>query len=261
MPATVIAEMFGLPAADHGKFRHWADDMARFFGGSVRDTAADAVAANTAAIELERYFLKLYEARKVEPHDDLMSLFLAGEDAGRLSAAEVVNQCTMILVAGHVTTIDQLSNGVYELLRHEGEWDRLVQHPELVKPAVEEMIRFDPSVTLIMRVATADLTIGAKDIKAGQLVLLALASANRDPAVFDNPDRFDIARMPNKHIGFGVGPHQCLGMSLARMELESALRALLKRFPRLHLDPERHPVRKIESLTFRGFARLPVRTA
>jgi cytochrome P450 len=259
MPARVIAEMFGISSADHGKFRTWADDLARFFGGTLKDPVADVLAANTAAVELEKYFLRLYEDRKAKPGDDLMSLFLAGEEAGRLTASEVVNQCQLILVAGHVTTIDQLSNGVYALLRHEGTWDRLARSPELVKPAVEEIVRFDPSVTLIMRVAAADLAIGTTAIKAGQMVMLALAAANRDPAVFADPDRFDVARSPNKHVGFGVGPHQCLGMNLARIELESALRALLTRFPRLRLDPERLPVRKIDSLMFRGFARLPVR--
>lgn len=259
MPAAVIAEMFGLPPADHARFRRWADDMARFFGGSVGDPAADALAANDAAVALERYFLGLYEERRRRPGDDLMSLFLAGEEAGRLTAAEVVSQCILVLVAGHVTTIDQLANGVYALLRHEGQWARLAADPALVKTAVDEMIRFDPSVTLVMRVATADVPLHGKEVKAGQLVLLALAAANRDPAVFADPDRFDVTRSPNKHLGFGVGPHQCLGMGLARLELEGALRALLARFPKLSLDPERLPVRKVESLTFRGFARLPVR--
>jgi cytochrome P450 len=259
MPATVIAEMFGLPAADHHKFRQWADDVARFFGGTVRDVQADALAANTACRELDAYFLNLYAARRAAPGDDLMSLFLAGEEAGRLTPGEVVMQCILILIAGHVTTIDQLSNGVYALLRHEGQWARLAAAPELVKPAVEEMIRFDPAVTLVMRVATGDLTIGGRAVRAGQLVFLAVAAANRDPAVFPEADTFDVARSPNRHVGFGVAHHQCLGMNLARIELESALKALLVRYPRLRLDPDRLPVRKCESLTFRGFARLPVR--
>lgn len=261
MPASVIAEMFSIPKGDHHLFRTWADDLARFFGGSVRDPADDALRANTAAVEFERYFLRLYDARKQKPGDDLMSLFQAAEEVGKLSAAEVVAQCQLILVAGHVTTIDQLANGVYALLRHEGTWERLATTPELVKSAVEEMIRFDPSVTLLMRVATEDIPMHGKEIRAGQLVLLSLAAANRDPAVFADPGRFDIARTPNKHVGFGVGHHQCLGMNLARMELEASLRALLKRFPRLSLDPERLPVRKCDSLIFRGFARLPVRVA
>jgi cytochrome P450 PksS len=259
MPASVIAEMFRIPKSDHHLFRTWADDLARFFGGTMHDPAADALKANDAAVEFERYFLKLYDERKRQPGDDLMSLFQAAEEAGRLSAAEVIAQCQLILVAGHVTTIDQLSNGVYAILRHEGTWERLANSPDLVKSAVEEMIRFDPSITLVMRVATEDMTLSGRPIKAGQLLFLALAAANRDPAVFPEPDRFDVARSPNKHLGFGVGHHQCLGMNLARMELEASLRALLKRFPRLTLDPERLPVRKVDSLTFRGFARLPVR--
>jgi cytochrome P450 len=261
MPASVIAEMFSIPKSDHHLFRTWADDLARFFGGSVGNPAEDALKANNASVEFERYFLKLYDLRKQQPGDDLMSLFQAAEEAGRLSTAEVAAQCQLILVAGHVTTIDQLANGVYALLRHEGNWERLAASPELVKSAVEEMIRFDPSVTLVMRVATEDIAMHGKEIKAGSLVLLALAAANRDPAVFANPDQFDVARAPNKHLGFGVGPHQCLGMNLARMELEASLRSLLKRYPRLTLDPDRLPVRKVDSLTFRGFARLPVKSS
>jgi len=261
MPSTVIAEMFNIPERDQHFFRTWADDLARFFGGTLGNPAEDALKANAAATSFEQYFLRLYDERKQKPGDDLMSLFLTAEETGKLSASEVVNQCQLILVAGHVTTIDQLANGVYALLRHEGAWDRLVASPELVKPAVEEMIRFDPSITLIMRVATEDLTLHGREIKAGQLVFLALAAANRDPAVIPNPEVFDVARSPNKHIGFGVGPHQCLGMNLARMELEAALRAMLKRFPTLKLDAERLPVRKCDSLIFRGFQRLPVRTA
>lgn len=259
MPATVIAEMFGIPKEDHTLFRTWADDSARFFGGTVQDPLADGVRANTASLELDRYFLNLHQQRQQQPGDDLMSMFIAAEEAGRLTVSEVVRQCGLILIAGHVTTIDQLANGLYALLRHEGQYERLVQNPELIPAAIDEMIRYDSSVTLVMRVATQDLTLHGREIKAGQLVFLALAAANRDPEVFTNPTHFDITRTPNKHIGFGAGQHQCLGMNLARMELESALRGLVSRFPTLRLDPERHPVRKVESLTFRGFARLPLR--
>jgi len=261
MPANVIAEMFGIPKDDHRLFRTWADDLARFLGGSVRNPGEDLLKAADASIEFERYFLRLYDVRKQKPGDDLMSLFQSGEESGRLSAAEVVAQCQLILGAGHATTIDQLANGVYTLLRHEGTWERLAASPELVKSTVEEIIRFDPSVTLVKRVATEDIVMHGKKIETGQLVLLAIAAANRDPAVFANPERFDLVRTPNKHLGFGVGHHQCLGMNLARMELEAALRKLLVRFPRLSLDAERLPVRKCDSLTFRGFARLPVRSA
>ena len=259
MPATVIAEMFDIPKADHNKFRQWADDQARFFGGTVRDPLADGMAANESALQLESYFLKLHEQRRLKPGKDLMSLFISAEEAGRLTVSEVINQCQLILIAGHVTTIDQLSNGVYALLQHEGQWEKLAKSPELVRSAVEEMIRYDSAVTLVMRVATADIDLHGHSIKAGQLVFLALAAANRDPDVFADPDRFDITRTTTKHIGFGASQHQCLGMSLARTELESALHALLSRFPKLGLDPERPAVRKCESLTFRGFSSLPLR--
>lgn len=261
MPATVIAEMFSIPKQDHKLFRTWADDSARFFGGSVQDPLVDGIAANTASLELDHYFRTLYTQRRQQPGDDLMSLFIAGEEAGRLTVDEVVRQCSLILIAGHVTTIDQLANGIYACLRHEGVWSRLVESPELIRSAVDEMIRFDSSVTLVMRVAKEDMNLHGKAIKAGQLVFLALAAANRDPDVFEEPSKFDLSRQATKHIGFGAGQHQCLGMNLARMELEGALRGLVQRFPNLRLDPQKHPVRKIESLTFRGFARLPLLTS
>ena len=258
MPATVIADMFGIPQADHGKFRNWADDAARFFGGTVRDPLADGMLANTSAIELGNYFRALHAERKAEPGDDLMSLFLAAEEAGRLTVEEVVNQCQLILIAGHVTTIDQLSNGIHTVLRQPGLWQRLARQPELVRATVEETIRFDSAVTLIMRVATQDVELHGRTIHAGQLVFLALAAANRDPSVFDRPDEFDIDRPNNKHLGFGAGPHLCLGMRLAQMELDAAFQALLKRYPKLRLDPDRPAVRKCESLIFRGFSSLPL---
>ena len=137
MPATVIAEMFGIPEADHGKFRNWADDQARFFGGTVRDPLADGILANTSALELGAYFRALHAERRARPGDDLMSLFIAAEEAGRLTVEEVVNQCQLILIAGHVTTIDQLSNGIHTVLQQPGLWERLVKSPELVRATVE----------------------------------------------------------------------------------------------------------------------------
>lgn len=259
MPATVIAEMFGIPEADHGRFRTWADDQARFFGGTVRDPLADGVLANTSAIELGNYFRALHAERKAKPGDDLMSLFIAAEEAGRLTVEEVVNQCQLILIAGHVTTIDQLSNGLHTVLQQPGLWQRLAKSPELIRATVEETIRFDSAVTLVMRVALQDVALHDRTIGAGQLVFLTLAAANRDPAVFDHPDTFDIDRPTNKHVGFGAGPHLCLGLGLARMELDAAFNALLTRYPNLRLDPDRPAVRKCESLGFRGFASLPLR--
>jgi cytochrome P450 PksS len=217
------------------------------------------VLANTSAIELGDYFRALHAERKAKPGDDLMSLFIAAEEAGRLTVEEVVNQCQLILIAGHVTTIDQLSNGIHTVLQQPGLWQRLAKSPELVRATVEETIRFDSAVTLVMRVATQDVELHGHTIRAGQLVFLAFAAANRDPAVFDHPDTFDIDRPTNKHIGFGVGPHLCLGMRLAQMELDAAFKALLTRYPNLRLDPDRPAVRKCESLIFRGFASLPLR--
>jgi cytochrome P450 PksS len=257
LPAVVIAELFGIPAKDRGLFQRWSDDGAKFFGGTLGDPEADARAANRSALEMEVYFAALLEERRRKPGADLMSRLLRGQDEGRLSAVEVACQCMLFLVAGHVTTIDQLSNAVHALLRRPSQWRRLREDPGLVSSAVEEALRFDGAVPFIHRIAAADLELRGKRIRAGQMVYLGVAAANRDPEVFADPDEFDIARTNNRHLAFGAGPHVCIGAGLARRETEIALRALLRRMPELRLVPEEEPRRRCESLVFRGFHSLP----
>jgi len=258
LPAVVIARMFDIPAADRASFQEWADAAATFFGGTLGDPAASARAANAAALSLEQYFLKLLAERRRQPGDDLMSLLIHGQDEGRLSAEEVCCQCIMLLTGGHVTTIDQFSNTIYAILAHPAELQKLRNDPALIKSAVEEAVRYDGAVGLARRVAAEDVEVRGRTIRAGNLVYLSVAAANRDPEVFPDPDRFDVTRSGNKHIGFGAGPHICIGSGLARRELEIGVTTLLRRFPNLRLAEGNPPRRRCETLVFRGFHSLPV---
>ncbi len=259
LPAVVIAEMFGIPAEDRRIFQRWADDAARFFGETLGDAEADARAANEAIAELERYFLRMMDARRSHEGSDLISLFMGGQAEGKLSAEEVSAQCILVLIAGHVTTIDQMSNTVHALLTHPGELEKLRANPSLYPAAVEEALRHDGAVPFMHRLALEDIEIGGKRIEAGQVVFLGITAANRDPEVFADPDRFDITRENGgRHLAFGYGPHMCLGAALARQELAIGLSTLLRRLPELRLDADHPPVHRCESLVFRGFSSLPV---
>jgi cytochrome P450 PksS len=257
LPAVVIARMFDIAPGDRNRFQEWADAAATFFGGTLGDPAEGARAANAAALNLEGYFRALLAERRRHPGDDLMSLLIRGQDEGRLTAEEVCCQCIMLLTGGHVTTIDQFGNAVYALLSHPAELAKLRDNPALIRSAVEEAVRYDGAVGLARRVAAEDVEVRGRVIRAGDLVFLSVAAANRDPEVFPDPDRFDVARAGNRHIGFGAGPHVCIGSGLARRELEVGLAALLRRFPGLRLADE-PPRRRCETLVFRGFHALPV---
>jgi cytochrome P450 len=259
LPARVIAALFDIPDSDRDLFQEASDAMAKFFGASLGDKTADARAANAATLKLEEYFLKLIEERSRRPGQDLMSLFLAGQKEGKLTAEEVCCQCILLLVAGHVTTIDQLANAVYALLTHKDQLERLRQNPALLESAVEETLRFDTAVPMIYRVAKQDVSLGGKTIRAGQIVHLCLIAASHDGAAYAEPHRFDITRAAGRSLAFGQGIHICMGGGLARCEVEVGLSTLLARCPKLQLDPDHPPQRNCATLAFRGFHSLAVR--
>jgi cytochrome P450 PksS len=259
LPAIVIAELFGIPPEDRETFHHWSMAAARFFGGAVGDPAEAARAANEAIVHQERYFRDLLQERRRRPGDDLMSLLLEGQAEGRLTAEEVCAQCILLLAAGHITTMDQLGNTVLALLNNPEQLGRLRDDPALVRSAVEEGLRYDGTAQLLQRIARADLRLRGQTIRKGELLYLSLGAANRDPEVFPEPERFDVGRSDNRHLAFGAGPHLCLGMALARRELEVALGRLVRRLPRLRLDEGRPLRRRADSLGFRGLESLPVR--
>jgi cytochrome P450 PksS len=258
LPTLVICALMGIPAEDGPMLRRWSEAKGRFRGVSRGDVDAAARAANEATINLERYFLGLAEERRRRPGDDLVSVLVAGHDEGWLTDVEVSAQCQLLLSAGHQTLIDMLGNAVHAFLSHPDQLRALRADPSLIGPAAEEVLRYDPSVAFMHRVAAADLEVGGRVIREGQSVLLGIAAANRDPEVFADPDRFDVRRAGKAHVAFATGAHACLGMGLARLELEVALPALFGRFPHLRLDPGDAPRRRPEPLFFRGFTRLPV---
>ena len=261
LPAIVIAELFGIPPEDREMFQEWSMATARFFGGAVGDPDEAARAANEATVHQEHYFHDLLEERRHRPSDDLMSLLLKGQADGRLTADEVCSQCILMLIAGHTTTMDQLGNTVLALLKNPEQMARLHDDPRLVRSATEEGLRYDCAAQLLQRVAREDMKLRGKTIRAGDLIYLALGSANRDPAMFTEPDQFDVGRPDNRHLAFGAGPHVCLGMTLARREMDASLRRLVQRMPRLRFDPKRPTRRRATSLVFRGLESLPVRFA
>jgi cytochrome P450 PksS len=261
LPTLVICALMGIPAEDGPTLRTWSEAKGKFRGLSHGDVVAAARAANDATVKFERYLLDLLKERRRRPGDDLISVLATAHDDGRLSDAEVCAQCSLIFSAGHQTLIDQLCNAVHAFLSHPGQLQALRAEPARVDQAVEEVLRYDPSVAFMNRAAGADLELGGRTIQQGESVLLGIAAANRDPEAFADPDRFDIGREGKPQVAFATGVHACLGMGLARLELEVALAALFRRFPRLRLDPENPPRRRREPLFFRGFAELPVVTA
>jgi cytochrome P450 len=180
-------------------------------------------------------------------------VLVAGHDEGRLTAAEVAAQCQLWFGAGHQTLIDLVCNAVHALLSYPEHLRALQADPSLIGPTVEEVLRYDPSVAFQHKVASADLEVGGQLIRQGQAVLLGIAVANRDPEVFADPDRFNIRRVARPHVSFAPGTHACVGMGLARLELEVALLTLSRRFPHLRLDPENPSRRHGATPFFRGF--------
>jgi cytochrome P450 len=261
LPTLVICELLGIPAPDRPSLRRWSDHAAKLLGATHGASSSQASAANEAVLHLERYFLRLIAERRRRPGDDLLSLLIRGEAEGQMTAEELSAQCQMLLVGGHLTLIDQLANASYALLSHAEQLWKLRHDPALIGSALEEVLRYDPPLTFVHRVAVADQELSGARIAKGERVLLALAAANRDPEVFPDPDTFDIGRAGARHLSLGSGPHACMGGGLARLELEAALLTLCRRLPRLALDPENPPRRRPGSLMFRGFQTLPVLTS
>ena len=258
LPSLVLTQMFAIPAADRTKFQEWADDASAFFGVTPENVETIARKANAAMVELELYMTAIIEERRRKPGDDLVSSLIDYEGRGMLSKDELVANAIHILIAGHVTTIDQFSNGVFDLLTHPSELARLKADPKLLSHAVEEVIRFNPSVPFMHRIAIEDVKLRGKVVKKGQLVFLGMAAANLDPSVFPKADTFDITRPVGKHLSFGAGPHTCVGAGLGRRELEIGFEQLFARMPALRLDENNPPKRRANGLTFRGFGTLPV---
>jgi pimeloyl-[acyl-carrier protein] synthase len=254
LPVIVIAEMLGVPAHDRARFQEWSAVVVKGLDPFVDSETQEAVL--DARDALAEYLRGIIDERRREPAGDLITAMIAAREKGDLlGEGELVAMCNLLLVAGHETTVNLIGGGTLALLRHPDQLERLRREPALARTAVEELLRYAPPVQWTGRVAAVDLEVGGRRIAAGQTVVGILAAANRDPDVFDEPDRLDVARDPNHHVSFGRGIHFCLGSPLARLEAQVALPMLLERFPDLRLagDPEPRP-----TWNLRGLARLPV---
>jgi cytochrome P450 PksS len=255
LPATVIAEMLGVPAADRHKFRRWTNAL--LAAGASR---WGIVLAIPPLWQFLRYARQLIQARRAQPRDDLVSALTRAKEAGdQLSTDELLAMIILLLVAGHETTVNLIGNGTLALLQHPDQMARLRDAPSLLRPAVEELLRFaSPVETATERFAREEVTIAGVTIPRGEMVGAVIASANRDERQFADPDRLDITREPNRHLSFGLGAHFCLGAALARLEGQIAIGTLLRRAPGLRLAVEPGALRWRPGLVLRGLKALPV---
>ena len=254
LPVQVICELLGVPVADRDRFHAWSDGI---LAGVNRDPAV----IRESFDQLGAYLAGLIGAKRREPADDLLTVLIAArDDQDRLSELELVRLGITLLVAGHETTANQLNMFLLTLLRYPEELRRLREDPGLLPGAVEELMRF---VQLgegggLIRVTTEDVELAGISIPAGSAVIPAMAAANRDPAVFPDPDRLDLERRGNPHLGFGAGVHHCLGAQLARLELQVALEGLLRRFPNLRVAVPDSQLRFKPGMILRSLEALPV---
>jgi cytochrome P450 len=255
LPVAVIAELLGVPAADRPLLRPWSNAIVKMYEyGRTAQVEDD---AERAAAEFVGYLRGLAAQRHVQPGEDLLShlVTVRDSDGDRLTEDELVTTCILLLNAGHEATVNVSGNGLLALLEHADQLQRLRTDPRLLPTAVEELMRYDSPLQLFERTATADVEIGGVTVPRGRKVAALLGSANRDPAVFADPDALDVGRADNPHITFGAGVHFCIGAPLARVELQASFGALLRRTSRLELGG---PARRRPEFVIRGLQELPV---
>ena len=256
IPTTVIAQMLGVPVEDRHKFHRWSKAVVAAGSGST----FGALQMLPSLYAFVRYIRGLITQRRANPQDDLITeLVRARESNDQLSEDELVGMIFLMLIAGHETTVNLIGNGTLALLENAEQLTLLRDNPSLVKSAVEELLRYtSPVETADERYAREDVTIAGVTIPKGSLVYGVIASANRDPEQFENPDVLDITRENNKHLAFSQGVHYCLGAPLARMEGQIAFNTLLRRLPDLRLAAPVESLRWRPSLMLRGLEALPV---
>jgi hypothetical protein len=253
LPIAVITDLLGVPNAHADDFARWGATIGSALDGikSVRHARA-LMQANAS---LEALFTELFEVRRREPSDDVISTVVAAEGE-RIEPAEMVPLCVLLLIAGFETTVNLISNGVLALLDHPEQWRALRADPGRAANAVEEVLRYDPPVQRTGRVALADVELDGTPVRRGQFVATLIGGANRDPEVYDDPTHFDISRtLPVEHLAFSSGIHYCLGQPLARLEATIAFAALAERVPTLRRGGR---VVRRNAATIRGPLHLPV---
>jgi cytochrome P450 len=256
LPVTVIAEMLGVPASDYTKFKYWSDrviERRNILPGTPMPTEII-----TALADLRAYLAAAIEKRRQNPADDLIgALITAQEEKEALSADEVLVFVILLLVAGNETTTNLIGNGMLALGRNPDQLEMLRSNSAMVPKAIEEMLRYDGPVQSTGRHPLAEVEVGGTTLKPGMVVMVMVAAANRDPAQFPDPDKFDITRNAEHHLAFGDGIHFCLGAALARMEGQIAFSSMIERFPKLRLAHPEAPLTYKGSYFLRGLAALP----
>ncbi|GAA3216144.1 cytochrome P450 [Dactylosporangium siamense] len=232
LPANVIAEILGMPTGDRLQLQVWSRDILAVFQLADMDRLRQ---AQRSVLEMQDYLRVLVEQRRRQPREDILSMFVAAERDGTVTEDEIVANCVLLLFAGHETTAGLIANGLRLLFDNPDQLALLRSDPTLTAPAVEEMLRCDGPAGVIVRVSGEPVEVAGHAFPAGEQFYLAMLAGNRDPDVFEEPDRFDITRKPNRHTAFGMGAFYCLGAALARMEADECFRILLDRFP--HLRP------------------------
>jgi cytochrome P450 len=260
LPVEIICELLGVPVEDQDTFASWSGELAGAIDPDPLISPEQRARIKVAGDAFIEYFASLIEQRRAQPADDLLSAMIAAEDDGdRLNEEELLGTALFLLIAGHETTVNLIGNGTLALLRHPDQLERLRRDPSLDRNAVEELLRYDSPVQITQRITVSDYDVGGVTIPSGQNLVPLLGAANRDPAVFPEPDRLDLRREnAHRHVAFGGGHHFCLGAALARLEGAIAIGSLVRRFPSIELagDPERRT-----TFTLRGLEHLPVTVA
>lgn len=256
LPVRVIAEMLGISGAGQDQLIQWSDAIAAFIG-NPRRTLEQIQCAQQAVVALMEFFRGAVADRRQKRGSDLISLLLDIEEDGEvLTEEELYAQCVMLLFGGHETTRNLIGNGMQVLLQHPEELSRLRDKPEMIRSAVEELLRYESPVQYAGRMVKEEMEFRGAYLRQGDVVAFMLGAANRDPQQFKDPNRLDLARLNNAHLAFGAGPHFCIGNQLARLEGQVAILRMVQEFPRMRLmapQPEWAP-----NIGLRGLKALPV---
>jgi cytochrome P450 len=255
IPMTVISEMLGVPERDRDNFSKWSNTMVSI------SKPTDGVLALPDLYKVVRYLRKLFREHRARPKDNLTTLLLQAEAEGsKLSEDELVSMVALLLSAGHETTVNLIGNGILALMQHPEQRQKLSAEPDLMKSAVEEIVRYTPPVLMSThRYAKENLEVAGTTIPKGDLVLVALGSANHDETKFEQPETLMLDRKNNKHVGFGLGIHYCLGAPLARLEASIAFQVLFERLPQVRLAVSPEALQWNSSMVVRGMKSLPVK--
>jgi cytochrome P450 len=257
LPVYVIAELLGASETRRqSQLVEWSDMIAKFFS-NYQHTVEEVRVAQDALFGLTGHFRELVSQRRLNRRDDLVSMLIDIEADGEvLTEEELIAQCVMLLFGGHETTRNLIGNGMHALLQRPHEIERLRDCPDLIRSGIEELLRFDPPVQWTSRVVKDEMELCGVDLHPGDLLMIILAAANRDPVQFEDPHTLDLARSHNAHLSFGAGAHFCIGNQLARLESQTAILRLFQRFP--NMRPAAQPPVRAANFSLRGFKSLPV---